>query len=237
MDNQKINETPPPFDLVSQVLYRDGLMLVVNKPAGINVHKGPSGGISLEDYFDQLTYGLPNPPSLAHRLDRDTSGCLVLGRHRKALHTLGRLFSENKIKKTYWARVHGQMPAAEGRIDIGIKKIGKGGNWRIITAKDGQSAQSDYRVLACDGNTSFVELSPLTGRTHQLRIHCAYLGCPIVGDRVYGSPTPEIPLQLHARSITIPLYYKKPDIVVEAPPPENLQLPDAFALASPANPS
>ena len=79
-------------EMVSRLLYRDGLMLVVDKPAGIAVHRGPKGGESLEDHFGALRFGLPRPPALAHRLDRDTSGCLVLGRHRKALAQLGKLF-------------------------------------------------------------------------------------------------------------------------------------------------
>ena len=82
-------------EIVARLIYRDGLMLVIDKPAGLPVHKGPKGGESLEDYFGALRFGLPRPPALAHRLDRDTSGCLVLGRHRKALATLGRLFKRS----------------------------------------------------------------------------------------------------------------------------------------------
>ena len=96
-----------PEEMVSRVLYRDGLMLVIDKPAGLAVHRGPKGGESLEDYFGALRYGLPRAPALAHRLDRDTSGCLVLGRHRKALAELGRLFKTGRVGKTYWAVVEG----------------------------------------------------------------------------------------------------------------------------------
>src|SRR6266540_2802986 len=90
-----------PEEITARVLYRDGLMLVIDKPAGFAVHRGPKGGASLEDYFDALRFGLPRVPALAHRLDRDTSGCLVLGRHRKALAALGRLFKHGRIGKTY----------------------------------------------------------------------------------------------------------------------------------------
>jgi len=90
--------------MVSRLLYRDGLMLVVDKPAGIAVHRGPKGGESLEDYFGALRFGLPRAPALAHRLDRDTSGCLVLGRHRKALAQLGKLFKSGAIGKTRWSK-------------------------------------------------------------------------------------------------------------------------------------
>ena len=96
-----------PEEMLARLLYRDGLMLVIDKPAGFAVHRGPKGGESLEDYFDALRFGLPRAPALAHRLDRDTSGCLVLGRHRKALAELGRLFKHGRIGKTYWAVVEG----------------------------------------------------------------------------------------------------------------------------------
>src|SRR5258706_15508089 len=91
-----------PEEILARLIYRDGLMLVIDKPAGFAVHKGPKGGESLEDYFDALRFGLPRAPALAHRLDRDTSGCLGLGRHRKALAALGRLFKAGKVSKTYW---------------------------------------------------------------------------------------------------------------------------------------
>src|SRR5450631_3068480 len=107
-----------PEEMVARLLYRDGLMLVIDKPAGFAVHKGPKGGESLEDHFGALRFGLPRAPALAHRLDRDTSGCLVLGRHRKALATLGRLFKQGKIGKTYWAVVEDSPETDEGLIDM-----------------------------------------------------------------------------------------------------------------------
>ena len=98
-----------PEDIVSRLLYRDGLMLIIDKPAGLAVHRGPEGkgGASIEDYFDALRFGLPRLPALAHRLDKETSGCLVLGRHRKALADLNLLFRNGKVGKTYWAVVEG----------------------------------------------------------------------------------------------------------------------------------
>ena len=93
--------------MLARLLYRDGLMLVIDKPAGFAVHRGPKGGESLEDHFDVLRFGLPRRPALAHRLDRDTSGCLMLGRHHKALAQLGKLFKNGAIGKTYWAVVEG----------------------------------------------------------------------------------------------------------------------------------
>ena len=107
-----------PEEIQARVLHRDGLMLVIDKPAGLPVHRGPKGGANLESSFDALRFGLPRPPVLAHRLDRDTSGCLVLGRHRKATASLGLLFKHGKIAKTYWAVVEGSPSADEGEIDM-----------------------------------------------------------------------------------------------------------------------
>src|SRR5882757_3804085 len=118
-----------PEEIVARLIYRDGLMLVFDKPAGIAVHRGPKGGASLEDDFDALRFGLPRAPALAHRLDRDTSGCLVLGRHRKALALLGKLFKQGKIGKTYWAVVEGAPDTEEGRIDIALSKRDETRGW------------------------------------------------------------------------------------------------------------
>ena len=111
-----------PEEIVARLLYRDGLMLIIDKPAGYAVHKGPKGGESLEDHFGALRFGLPRSPALAHRLDRDTSGCLVLGRHRKALATLGKLFKDGRVGKTYWAVVEGGPAEDEGRIELAARQ-------------------------------------------------------------------------------------------------------------------
>jgi tRNA pseudouridine32 synthase/23S rRNA pseudouridine746 synthase len=105
-----------PEEMLARLLYRDGLMLVIDKPAGWAVHRGPKGGESLDEHFDALRFGLPRNPALAHRLDRDTSGCLVLGRHRKALALLGKLFKQGKVGKIYWAVVEGGPAAEERRV-------------------------------------------------------------------------------------------------------------------------
>ncbi|MEA3093222.1 MAG: tRNA pseudouridine32 synthase / rRNA pseudouridine746 synthase, partial [Caballeronia sp.] len=109
-----MNAKMTPEQMVARLLYRDGLMLVIDKPAGFAVHRGPKGGESLEDHFDALRFGLPRSPALAHRLDRDTSGCLVLGRHRKATASLGLLFKHGRISKTYWAVIEGGPTEDEG---------------------------------------------------------------------------------------------------------------------------
>src|ERR1700752_3608221 len=112
-----------PEEMVSRLLYRDALMLVIDKPAGFAVHRGPKGGESLEDHFDALRFGLPRRPALAHRLDRETSSRLVLGRHHKALEKLGLLFKQGKIAKTYWAVVAGGPEQDSGAIDLALGRL------------------------------------------------------------------------------------------------------------------
>ena len=210
-------------DLIASLLYRDGLMLVLNKPAGIPVHRGPKGGDNLEAGFDALRFGLPRPPALAHRLDRDTSGCLVLGRHRKALARLGLLFKQGRIAKTYWAAVEGAPSETEGLIDLPLGRLDATRGWWMKVDPLGAPARTSWRVMGRDGARTWLALSPLTGRTHQLRVHCAAMGWPIVGDPIYGmagdgSP----PLHLHARSIAVPLSASKEPIRVTAPVPGHM---------------
>ena len=208
--------------LANRVLYRDGLILVIDKPAGIAVHPGPGGGPNLESRFDELRFGLPHPPALAHRLDRDTSGCLVLGRHPKALRRLGALFASGQVEKVYWAIVEGHPPKAEGRIETGLRKLSRGSGWRMIVDPNGQRAMTDYRIRGAADGRAWLELRPHTGRTHQLRVHCAELGCPVVGDPVYGDGGSGEPLMLYARSIGLPLYPARLPLEITAPIPSHM---------------
>jgi tRNA pseudouridine32 synthase/23S rRNA pseudouridine746 synthase len=209
-------------DLLARLLYRDGLMLIVDKPAGLPVHKGPKGGASLEDLLEALRFGLPKRPELAHRLDKDTSGCLVLGRHRKALQRLGRLFAAGRVDKTYWAAVAGAPPQQQGRIELPLaRRSDDPRSWWMKVDPEGQPAVTDFRVLGRSDSLTWLELRPLTGRTHQLRVHLAAVGCPILGDGVYGNSGGP-PLHLHARSIAVPLYPRRPAIAATAPLPEHM---------------
>ena len=211
-------------DLSACLLYRDALMLVLDKPAGIAVHQGPKGGDNLEAHFDSLRFGLPRAPSLAHRLDRDTSGCLVLGRHRKALAKLGTLFKTGKISKTYWAISAGIPNADEGLIDLPLATLEPGRGWWMKVDPAGLPSQTRWRVLGQHDGRAWLELKPLTGRTHQLRVHCAAMGWPLLGDPVYGTAVSakDVPLHLHARHVAVPLYAQKPSIEVEAPVPPHI---------------
>ena len=227
-----------PEEIVARLIYRDGLMLVIDKPAGLAVHQGPPsarGGKCLQDYFDALRFGLPRAPSLAHRLDRDASGCLVLGRHRKALAELGRLFKSGRIGKSYWAIVEGGPAEAEGRIDMPLGRKDATRGWWMKHDPSGQPAVTTWKVMGRtrfpstggdeSGSLTWLALEPLTGRTHQLRVHCAAMGWPIIGDSVYGGAprTGGLGLNLHAREIVVPLYKNRAPIRVTAPVPPHMQ--------------
>jgi RluA family pseudouridine synthase len=216
---------PSPTWLVDRILYRDGLILIIDKPAGVPVHAGPGGGVNLEHYFEALRFGLPQPPALGHRLDRDTSGCLVLGRNRKALSRLGRLFAGGQVTKVYWAIVRGRPPETEGTVDLALKKRSEQRGWWMQVDPEGQAAVTGYRVLGEADGVSWLECRPRTGRTHQIRVHCAELGCPVQGDPIYGPRDEALkatPLHLHAREIGLPLYPNRPPIVVSAAPPPHM---------------
>lgn len=213
-------------NIAERVLYRDGLVLVLDKPAGIAVHKGPPSKRAghpacLEEFFEGLRFGLPRNPGLAHRLDRGTSGCLVLGRHHKALELLGRLFKQGKVEKTYWAVVEGVPEADEGLIDMPLGRLDATKGWWMKVDPFGQPSQTRWRVLAKGDGRAALELEPLTGRTHQLRVHCAAMDWPILGDPIYGAGGPS--MHLHARSVILPLAKTKPPVAVEAPVPEHMR--------------
>jgi RluA family pseudouridine synthase len=201
-----------PAEIQARVVYIDGLVIVLDKPAGLAVHGGPGNGAHLGPWMEALKLGKQRRPELAHRLDRDTTGCLVLGRHPKALRLLHELFEGSKVKKLYWAIVFGQPAEPEGRIELPL--LHDQGITRIDPA--GQPAITLYRTKQQLGPYTWLELEPQTGRTHQLRAHCAALGCPILGDTRYGGP-PDEAMFLHAREVTLPV--KREPVLVTAPLP------------------
>ena len=226
-------------EILARVLHRDGLMLVIDKPAGLSVHRGPKGGPSLEDWFDTLRFGLPRRPELAHRLDRETSGCLVLGRHRKALASLSLLFKHRRVGKTYWAVTESGPEADEGVIDMPLGRLDPEFGWWMKPDPEGQPAVTKWKVMgrSADHAISWLALEPVTGRTHQLRVHCAARGFPIFGDDIYGNeaserrarqikfvPRPDAPgLQLHAREVVVPISKNREPVRVIAPVPPHLR--------------
>jgi tRNA pseudouridine32 synthase / 23S rRNA pseudouridine746 synthase len=212
-------------EIVSRLLYRDALMLVIDKPTDLPVHPGPKGGETLFHHLDALRFGLPRRPEAAHRLDKDTSGCLVLGRHPKAIARLNELFRKNEVDKVYWAIVEGGPEVDEGEIDLALAPKSPDRGWWMKVDPKGQPSLTQWRVLGRGEGLTLLELRPITGRTHQLRVHCAAMNFPILGDPIYGTaPRFGGPgLHLHARSVTVPLYPKKPPITAEAPVPEHMR--------------
>ena len=213
-------------DIGARLLYRDALMLVIDKPAGLPVHPGPKGGETLTDHLDAFRFGLPRRPEVVHRLDRDTSGCLVLGRHAKALARLNRLFATRAVEKVYWAVVEG-APRPDGVIDLALaRRSDDPRSWWMKADLAGEPARTHWCVLGrdVDRGRAWLELRPRTGRTHQLRVHCAAMGFPILGDSIYGSADRSgvPPLHLHAESLSLPLYPKREAINVRARAPAHM---------------
>lgn len=189
------------------------------------MHAGSGGGETLDDYLLDFQFDKRLPPSLAHRLDRDTSGCLILGRSKQALRTLGRLFEQGRINKTYWAILEGVPPQKQMRIDQPLaKKTVQSNRWQMKIDPAGQTAITELRVLQEKNGLSLVEMKPKTGRTHQLRVHCQSIGCPIIGDKFYGSGDDHSRLMLHARALRIPYVQNDPAFLVDAPLPEHMQV-------------
>jgi len=211
-----------PDDIIGRILWRSDEILVLDKPAGLAVHRAPGTRQSLEDHFDVLRLGLSDLPGLAHRLDKDTSGCLVLGRTPEMLRRLNQMFADGLVDKTYWAVVEAAPPQSEGRVDRPLKRVRRAGDWTSVVDRNGQPAATRYRVLGQGDGRTWLELHPETGRTHQIRVHCAFLGCPVVADAQYGRPaSPGERLHLHARAVAFELPGTG-RIEVTAPPPRHM---------------
>ncbi len=200
--------------LQSAVIYRDKAVLVLNKPAGLAVQGGSGQLKHLDAMLDCLRFDAGERPKLVHRLDKDTSGVLVLARSSEAARSLTRAFREGSVRKLYWAAVAGVPKQAAGEIDLPLAKTGGKGQekMRPQAEEEGEAALTLYVTVAQAGRkAAWMALRPVTGRTHQLRVHCAALGHPILGDGKYGGKEafPRIEglpgqLLLHARSIALP---------------------------------
>jgi 23S rRNA pseudouridine955/2504/2580 synthase len=192
------------------VLYKDDEIIAINKPSGLAVQGGTGTTRHLDAMLDGLKFDKPERPRLVHRLDKDTSGVLLLARNAKSAASLTAAFRGRDVAKIYWALVVGIPHPRQGRIDQPLlKQAGKGGE-RVRISEMGQSAITDFQIVDQAGQrTAWVALKPLTGRTHQLRVHMAGIGHPIVGDGKYGGPEAFLggdvsgKMHLHARSIEI----------------------------------
>jgi 23S rRNA pseudouridine955/2504/2580 synthase len=199
--------------LEAMVVHRDEHVLVLDKPHGLPVQGGPGIAKHLDGMLDALRFGAEDRPRLVHRLDRDTSGVLVLARTPAAAAKLAAAFRGRDVQKTYWAVTVGEPTPPAGRIDLPLVKQGGPRGERTAPAEDGEGARAvtDFRILdAARRRAAWLELNPITGRTHQLRVHCAEaLGCPILGDGKYGGAAAHMEglpgqLHLHARALRFP---------------------------------
>ena len=207
-----------------RVLFIDGEAIVIDKPAGLAVHPGARTPESLEDYLHHLRFGFRRLPLPVHRLDRDTSGCLLLARNPKAHKAFQRAFEEKKVAKTYVAILDGVPEAESGTVDMALGKVSTAEEgWRMVPDTAGRSAVTHWRVATVRDGRAAVVFSPETGRTHQIRVHAAAgIGVAIVGDPVYGAG--KGPMLLHALSLSVERGAKPP---VEATAP----LPPTFVNA------
>jgi tRNA pseudouridine32 synthase/23S rRNA pseudouridine746 synthase len=206
------------------VLFIDGEAIVIDKPAGLAVHPGSRTRESLEDYLRHFRFGFEREPLPVHRLDRDTSGCLLLARNPKAHKRFQRAFEEKKVAKTYLAVLDGVPEQEAGSVDMPLGKVStREEGWRMVPDPKGKPSLTHWRTMAVKDGRAVVLFTPETGRTHQIRVHASEgLGVPISGDPVYGRGSG--PMLLHALSIRVERGAKPP---VEATAP----LPPTFINA------
>ena len=202
------------------ILFEDGEALVLDKPAGLPLDRPRAGGTCLEDRVHELRLGFERSPWPVHRLDQDTSGCLLLARNPKALKRFSAAFEAREVEKVYLGIVAGLLEADDGTIELSLSKISSAEKgWRMIAAKKGKPSVTHWRKLAVVGGHTLVEFRPETGRTHQIRVHALTgLGAPLVGDPIYGTGKGAARTMLHASALTVQRG-EKPPIIAHAPLP------------------
>ncbi len=218
------------MNLEDRILFIDAEAIVIDKPPGLPVDPPRLGGDSVEARIDELRLGFKRPPVPMHRLDRDTSGCLLLARNPRARAVFQQAFEQGDVGKNYLAVVDGVIEGGEGTIDLPVAKISSAkGGWRMVVDQGGKAAATRWRKIAEADGQSLIEFSPMSGRTHQIRVHAARgLGAAIVGDPVYsladdaelgGMTLPDSGMLLHSWRIIVPRG-PKPPIDVTAPVPD-----------------
>jgi len=207
--------------LSDKVLFIDGEAIILDKPAGLPVDAPRDGSISLENHLASLTFGFQRWPLAVHRLDRDTSGCLLLARNPKAHKRFAAAFEAGTVEKRYVAVLEGVAEADEGTIALSLKKVSTPSQgWRMIAAKAGKPAVTHWRKLAVKDGRALIAFTPETGRTHQIRVHAQHgLGFGIVGDPVYGDG--QGAMLLHSRFLSVPRGDNKPPAQATAPLPQS----------------
>lgn len=219
------------------ILFEDAEALVIDKPAGLPIDPPRGGGTSLENYLDALRLGFQRLPLAVHRLDQDTSGCLLLARNAKAHRRFAAAFEARLVEKVYLGVVAGPVAEDEGTIALNLSKISSAEKgWRMIAARAGKPAVTHWRVLDRKEGLTLVEFRPETGRTHQIRIHALVgLGSALLGDPVYGSGADTARgarrTMLHAAALTVPREGKAPIAAAARLPADFAAL--GFALAEP----
>jgi 23S rRNA pseudouridine955/2504/2580 synthase len=215
----------------SLVIHRDKDVIAINKPPGLAVQGGTGTPRHLDGMLDALRFDAEERPRLVHRLDRDTSGVMLLARSARAAAQLSEAFRHKSARKIYWALVAGVPRPAQGKIDLALAKEGGPLGERVAADDDGKRAITLYSVMDRVGDkAAWLALLPLTGRTHQLRVHCAEaIGTPIVGDRKYGGDPAVLPgqelgehMHLHARKLVLP-HPAGGTLAVSAPLPEHMK--------------
>jgi tRNA pseudouridine32 synthase/23S rRNA pseudouridine746 synthase len=212
------------------ILFVDGEAIVIDKPAGLPVDTPRAGGDSVEARIEELSLGFKRPPVPMHRLDRDTSGCLLFARNPKARAHFQQAFETGQVTKSYLAVLDGEVEGDEGSIELPVAKVSsQKGGWRMVVDEAGKTAATRWQKLASVDGQSLVEFRPTTGRTHQIRVHAARgLGAAIVGDPVYSLPDdadlesmtlPDSGMLLHAWRLLVPRQPKEA-IDVTAPVPD-----------------
>jgi 23S rRNA pseudouridine1911/1915/1917 synthase len=221
---------PKPEPIPLSIVYEDEHLLVVDKPAGMAVHPGPGhSGRTLVNAVLAHCPDLPGiggvqRPGIVHRLDKDTSGLIIVAKDEQAHAGLTRQLKEREVKKTYLALVEGHLSPKEAIIDAPVGRDPNNRRRMMVRGAEGREAQTRYRVMREFPGYSLIEVSPITGRTHQIRVHMASIGHPVVCDAVYGRPSKLVPRQfLHAWRLSFRHPVTGEEISLEAPLPEELE--------------
>ena len=210
--------------LDERILFIDGEAIVIDKPAGLPVDRPRDGSLSLENHLQSLSFGFKRWPAAVHRLDRDTSGCLLLARNPKAHKRFSLSFEQGAVEKLYLAILVGVPDKDAGIVDLPLGKVStREQGWRMVGDPKGKPASTAWRVIATVKDRALVEFRPTTGRTHQIRVHAATgIGMPILGDPIYGGGEAGRMTMLHAAELVVPREGKS-SIEAKAPMPNSFK--------------